>query len=158
MNVHSFWEVGMLGAISNLRLVAKCCREGRRLEDELAAWLAQGLEIYLNHQAGSLQEALGLRVPKGGVPWWREEAIRRRDGALRQLANIYLCGLSATGKAREIERIARRYAASAWRFDALREDMPREYAGKMQQWIWAAFKSGAPMPLGQRQLRQILGK
>lgn len=148
----------MLGAISNLRLVAKCCREGRRLEGELASWLAQGLESYLNHQAASLQEALGLRVPKGGVPWWREEAIRRRDAALRQLANLYLSGLSATGKAREIERLARRYAASAWRFDAVREEMPREYAGKMQQWIWVAFKSGAPMPLGQRQLRQILGK
>jgi hypothetical protein len=77
---------------------------------------------------------------------------------LRQLASLYLCGLSASGKAREIERLARRYAATAWRFDRTREDMPREYSGKAQQWIWIAFKSGAPMPLGQRQLRQILGK
>ncbi|MDF2765280.1 MAG: hypothetical protein K0S81_2274 [Rhodospirillales bacterium] len=148
----------MLSAIANLRLVAKCCREGQRLEGDLANWLGQGLETFLNHRARSLHEALGLRVPKGGVPWWREEAIRQRDAALRQLASLYLCGLSASGKAREIERLARRYAATAWRFDRTREDMPREYSGKAQQWIWIAFKSGAPMPLGQRQLRQILGK
>lgn len=148
----------MLREIANLRLVAKCCREGQRLEGELARWLGEGLESFLNHRARSLQEALGLRMPKGGVPWWREEAIRQRDAALRQLAKVYLCGLSVAGKAREIERLARRYAASAWRFDRQRQEMPREYAGKVQQWIWIAFKSGAPMPLGQRQLRQILGK
>ena len=148
----------MLSAIANLRLVAKCCREGQRLEGDLANWLGQGLETFLNHRARSLHEALGLRVPKGGVPWWREEAIRQRDAALRQLASLYLCGLSASGKAREIERLARRYAATAWRFDRAREDMPREYSGKAKQWIGIAFKSGAPMPLGQRQLRQILGK
>jgi hypothetical protein len=148
----------MLSAIANLRLIAKCCRDGQRLEGEVARWLGQGLETFLAHRTSSLHEALGLRVPKGGVPWWREEAIRRRDAALRELASCYFGGLSASAKAREVERLARRYAASAWRFDRNREEMPADYAGKAQQWVWLAFKSGAPMPLGQRQLRQILGR
>ena len=148
----------MLSAIANLRLVAKCCREGQLLERELAHWLSQGLERYLSHRATSLHEALGLRMPKGGVPWWREEAIRNRDAALRQLAAAYHHGLSVTGQAREIERLARRYAATAWRFDREREEMPADYVSRQQQWIWIAFKTGAPMPLGQRQLRQILAR
>ncbi len=148
----------MLGTIANLRLVAKRCREGQRLEGELARWLSDGLETFLSHRVHSLHEALGLRMPKGGVPWWREEAIRKRDAALRQLAAICLGGLSVTAQARAVGRLARRYAASAWRFDRERDVMPVGYADKMQQWIWIAFKSGAPMPLGERQLRQILGK
>jgi hypothetical protein len=148
----------VLSAITNLRLIAKCCREGQRLEGELARWLGEGLESFLAHRARSLHDALGLRVAKGGVPWWREEANRRRDAALRQLADLHFCNRSATAKAREIERLARRYAASTWRFDRAREQMPHQYRGTIQQWIWLAFKSGAPMPIGQRQLRQILGR
>lgn len=148
----------MLSAIANLRLVAKRCREGQRLEGDLARWLSDGLETFLNHRVPSLHDALGLRMPKGGVPWWREEAIRKRDAALRQLSAIYLGGLSVTARARDVERLARRYAATGWRFDRDRDEMPATYTHKMQQWVWIAFKSGAPMPLGERQLRQILGK
>ena len=149
----------MLSTIANLRLVAKCCRDGQRLEGELARWLGEGLETFLNHRVPSLHDALGLRMPRGGVPWWREEAIRQRDAALRQLAGIYLGGgLSVAAQAREIGRLARRYAASSWRFDRESDKMPRNYADKQQQWIWIAFKTGAPMPLGERQLRQILGR
>jgi hypothetical protein len=36
--------------------------------------------------------------------------------------------------------------------------MPSEYEGRQQKWIWIAFKTGAAMPLGERQLRQILGR
>ena len=147
----------MLGAICKLRLVAKCCREEQRFEGELAIWLAESLESYLDHRVGSLHEAFGLQAPVGGIPWWREEAMRQRDTALRQLATLHFGGDSVSNKAREIERLARRYAASAWRWDCSRESMPAAYAGKVHEWIWAAFKSGASMPLGQRRLRVILG-
>ena len=33
--------------------------------------------------------------------------------------------------------------------------MPSEYEGRQQKWIWIAFKTGAAMPLGERQLRQM---
>ena len=148
----------MLNTIANLRLVAKCCRGGERLEGELARWLSRSLESFLAHRSPSLNDAFGLRMPKGGIPWWREETIRQRDAALRQLAAMHLGHLSVAAQAREIGRLARRYASGNWRFDREREPMPSEYEGRQQKWIWIAFKTGAAMPLGERQLRQILGR
>jgi hypothetical protein len=34
--------------------------------------------------------------------------------------------------------------------------MPVDYAGTAHEQLWLAFKSGAAMPLGERQLRTIL--
>ncbi len=50
-----------------------------------------------------------------------------------------------------------RYAASAWRFDRERDAMPERYKGTQTECLWRAFKSGATMPIGVRQLRNILG-
>ena len=50
----------------------------------------------------------------------------------------------------------RRYAASTWRFDRNNDDMPAHYAGTPKECLWRAFKSSAPMPIGERQLRNIL--
>jgi hypothetical protein len=52
--------------------------------------------------------------------------------------------------------LSARYAASAWRFDRAQESMPPHYAGTAHEWLWLAFTSGAPMPIGERQLRNIL--
>jgi hypothetical protein len=46
--------------------------------------------------------------------------------------------------------------ASAWRIDRNYEDMPPAYAGTPKEFLWQAFQSGAPMPLGERQLRNIV--
>jgi hypothetical protein len=46
--------------------------------------------------------------------------------------------------------------ASAWRFDRNRPEMPLRYKRQPQELLWRAFKSGAFMPLSQRQLRNIL--
>jgi hypothetical protein len=35
--------------------------------------------------------------------------------------------------------------------------MPPRYRGTEREFVWRAFKSGAPMPLGERQLRNIVG-
>jgi hypothetical protein len=35
--------------------------------------------------------------------------------------------------------------------------MPTEHGGKPRELLWRAFKSGAPMPIGERQLRHIMG-
>jgi hypothetical protein len=59
-------------------------------------------------------------------------------------------------QAQEIWTTARRYAASAWRFDQDRDEMPAHYAGTPKECLWQAFKSSAPMPIGERQLRNIL--
>jgi hypothetical protein len=34
--------------------------------------------------------------------------------------------------------------------------MPAEYPGSPAEFLWIAFKSGAPMPLGERHMRSIL--
>ncbi len=86
-----------------------------------------------------------------------EEAIRARDGALRELAGRFHGARSVSGQAQEIRRRALRYATSAWRFDSARSAMPERYAGTQKEYLWHAFKSGAAMPICERQLRNLLG-
>jgi hypothetical protein len=148
----------MLIAIDNLREIVRRCRTGEPLSGDLAAWLARSLDEFLTHRRHSLDEALGLKGAKGGVPWWLEEAIRRRDQALRRLAQCHFPALSVSGQAARIRTSALRYAASAWRFDRERGSMPESYAGTDKEWLWSAFKSGAPMPICERQLRHVLGR
>lgn len=103
-----------------------------------------------------LDEALGMHAVRGGMPWWREAANRQRDEALRALGARYFGHLSMTARAERIACLANRYASSAWRFDRERADMPDSYRGTPTEQLWSAFKSRAPMPIGQRQLRTIL--
>ncbi len=145
----------MLMEIDKLRRIADCCLSGKVLDRELSSWLGRSLEAYLAREVSSLEAALGLRFAKGGIPWWMEERIRRRDKALRDLAHRYFSSVSVTERAREIHRLALRYAASAWRFDSQAENMPASYRDTVKEWLWQAFKSGASMPLSERQLRNI---
>jgi hypothetical protein len=146
----------MLRTIEQLGEIARRCKEGKPLTEELSAWLAKGLEEFLAHNARSLDEALGMRAVRGGMPWWREAANRQRDEALRALGERHFGHLSMTASAERIACLAGRYASSAWRFDRKRTAMPDSYRGTPAEHLWSAFKSGAPMPIGKRQLRTIL--
>jgi hypothetical protein len=86
-----------------------------------------------------------------------EEAIRKRDAALRELARRFYSELPIAAQAREIHRLAIRYASSAWLREREAIAPPAGYEGTRLQWLWAAFKAGAAMPLGERQLRHVLG-
>ena len=147
----------MLSAIQNLRDVALLCHQGQPLGDRLGEWLACSLDAFLAHQAATIDEALGIRSPRGGVPWWREEAIRVRDGLLRDFAGRYFADLAVAAKARRIRLLALRYGATAWRFDRARDAMPTQYQGTQTAWLWQLFRSGAPIPVSERHLRTILG-
>jgi hypothetical protein len=147
----------MLHAIDNMRTVAQLCRTKQPLPDSLAEWLAASLQSFLDHRSVSLNDAFELRNARGGVPWRTEAGIRARDGALRALAANHFSDLTVSAKASRIHQLSLRYAASSWRFDQLREMMPENYRGSAQESLWRAFKSGATMPLGSRQLRTILG-
>lgn len=146
----------MLANIENIRAIERCCRNRRPLSAEQTQWLGDALSAFLEHRCPSLESALGLANARGGVPWWLEEAIRKRNAALRTLAATCYAGLSASAQADRIWTLATRYAASAWRFDQTREVMPAHYAGTPKHHLWAAFASGAAMPLGKRQLRTVL--
>ncbi len=142
--------------IDNLREVARRCSAGEPLPASLAAWLGKSLDEFLSHRRCSIEDALGLVWPRGGVPWWLEEAMRKRDAALRELAQRFYCGQAVSRQAAAIYRAALRYAGSRWRSDRAAEELPPEHCGTPYEWLWRAFKSGAAMPIGDRQLRHIL--
>ncbi len=147
----------MTSTIDRLRHVATLCHHGGPLPRDLADWLGCGINRFLARKSKDLDGALGIVQAQGGLPWWREDAIRQRDAALRQLWQ-QTCPLdSVTARARKIAAMLRRYGASAWRIDRERAAMPPNYAGTAHEFLWRAFRTGAAMPLGERQLRTILG-
>ena len=147
----------MLLVIDDLREIARCCQEGEPMDERLTLWLGVALERFLTQDTRSLEEALGLQAPQGGVPWHLEEALRHRDAALRQLATRFCEGMSVSAQARQIHTWSVRYAATAWRFERTREEMPAHYEGTYKAPLWQAFKTGARMPICERRLRNILG-
>jgi hypothetical protein len=150
----------MLMAIERLRQVSDLCQEGKPMDESLANWFGDCLKDFLERRTESFEEAFGLPSCRGGVPWWKEERMRRRDAALRDLARGLASG-EADGRpvgalARDIHQMSKRYGASAWRIDRERADMPAAYEGTMKEHLWDAFRSDAPMPLGERQIRNII--
>ena len=146
----------MLQEIEYLREISRHCRSGEPLPEDLARWLGLSLEEFLTHRALSIEDAMGIRSDRGGVPWWMEEAMRKRDHALRELAHHFAPHLGSTAQARHIYQLAIRYAASAWRFDRDATCLPKGYAGSHNEYLWHSFRSGAPMPIGERRLRDVL--
>jgi len=146
----------MLATIELLENITARCLADQPLDQGQRHWLGRALAEYLAHRCPTIEDAMALRGDRGGIPWWREQANRKRDAALRELADRHFARLSVTAQARQLYTLSLRYAASAWRFDRERETMPPHYAGTANQWLWAAFASGAPMPIGERQLRHIL--
>ena len=92
----------MLVEINNLREVARRCIAGEPMDDELSRWFGTSLQDFLERRFDTIEDALGLRAPQGGVPWWMEIAIRTRDAALRELADSFHAERSVSGRAQEI--------------------------------------------------------
>ena len=157
MNEYSFIVSSRpIATIGNLREIARRCRSGEPLNQPLLHWLGASLDQFLLRRCTTIEDAFGLRAPRGGVPWWLEEAIRCRDAALRELAGRFFADASIAHRARQIRVLAVRYGASAWRYDRECDASPARYGGTPGEWLWRAFKSGAPMPICERQLRSIL--
>ncbi len=148
--------LSIIDTLDNLRQVACRCLTDEPLGQDLSTWLGEALDSYLTRQARTIEEALGLIFPQGGVPWWREEAMRIRDAALREWADGFPDDCSICRQANLIWTSAVRYAASAWPIDRDIAEMPARYLETPKEYLWRAFKSGAPMPIGERQLRNIL--
>jgi hypothetical protein len=145
----------MLPEIENLREIARRCQAGEPLDDDQSRWLGAWLEDFLTQHC-SLDEAFGLRSARGGVAWWQETAIRKRNAALRALAGQVCPEGSTSARARQVHTLAIRYAATCWRRDRDRDEMPPQYRGTAKAHLWRAFKAGAAMPIGERHLRSIL--
>jgi len=139
-----------------LREIARCCLAAEPLDEALSVWIGEALEAYLDSNADSLEDALGLKFGRGGVSWRAEAAIRMRDSALRELAKRFFADMRVCARARTIAAIALRYGTSAWRIDRNKGEMPAHYMGRPEEFLWLAFKSGARMPLGDRRIRDII--
>src|SRR5262249_2332636 len=118
----------MLTTIVKLREIHQRCLYEQPLESEHLHWLGNSLGAFLSHRCRSLDEAVGLKFARGGVPWWLEEAMRRRDAALRELADQYFADYSVLAQATKIRVMAVRYAASAWHNDKEHGSMPDRYS------------------------------
>jgi hypothetical protein len=145
-----------LDSIARLHRLASALKDG----DDDARWLADRLQNYFDAapRGLTLDLAFDLSPAPGQVSWWTARAIEARDSALRELAARFYSGRKPASQAYQIERQALRYAASTWRFDRERPDMPKEYTDTAAESLWWAFKSGATMPLSKRQLQSILGE
>ena len=146
----------VLSTIHLLHEIAQRCLTGEPLKPESARWLGGILDDFLEHRIDSLEDAMGLAQDRGGLPWWLELAIRKRDAALRELAIRFLGTATVRVKARRVRLMAVRYAEACWQADRSFNAVPQRYIGTPNEWLWRAFRSGARMPIGERQLRSIL--
>lgn len=148
----------MQASIDALDEICRICDGDGLLPEDLKSWMARALGRFLSQECDNLNEAFGLAQGRGGVPWWREKAIRERDAALRDLARDAFADLPVPARAREIARLARRYGGTAWPRDRLAGKMPRHHVGTPQAHLWRAFRSGAKMPVTERHLRTLLAE
>lgn len=147
----------MIGNIESLDTIRSHCQRGSPLPTHLRRWLAEALDRYLEQDCENLNEAFGIIQARGGMPWWRERAIRARDAALRQLYRRFLGDAPVGERARLIAQLSRRYASTCWPRDRAKRTMPARYRGTPNEFLWRAFKSRAKMPVTERHLRTLLG-
>lgn len=148
----------MLGNIEALEAIHSRCAGDLPLTPDLRDWLAESIGRYLDHDCGSLNEAFGLTQGHGGVPWWRERAIRQRDAALRALADGHFGALSVYARAKAVAEVSERYQSTCWPRDRALERMPDRYRGTPKEHLWRAFRAEAKMPVSERRLRTLLGE
>lgn len=97
-----------------------------------------------------LERTLGAAVRSAAT------AGEARDAALRALAQRFYTGVPVSTQAARISALAETYAFVNWPRDQERAQAPALYRDTPDEFLWAAFMSGAPMPLPPRDLRRIL--
>ena len=79
-----------------------------------------------------------------------------RDEILRALAQRFYPGVPVSTQAARLHLLAAAYAIANWPGDRARLQCPPHYRGTPDEYLWAAFKTGAPIPIASRDLRRIL--
>jgi len=127
-----------------LKLVpAAAMQAAASIPHELAQWLERALG------------ASGVRrgAARGG---WPDAAGEARDAVLRALAQRFYPCVPVSTQAARINALAATYAFLNWPRDRERPQIPARYRNTPEEYLWAAFKCGAPMPLPRRELRRVL--
>jgi hypothetical protein len=113
------------------------------LPRELSLWLERALGT------GGAER---VTLP-GGSP---DAAGDVRDAVLRALAQRFFPFVPVSTQASRIHALAEAYGFVNWPRDRERTQIPARYRGLPDEYLWAAYKSGAPLPLPRRELRRIL--
>jgi hypothetical protein len=113
------------------------------LPSELSLWLERALG------AGG---AARVTLP-GGSP---DPAGEVRDAVLRALAQRFFPFVPVSTQVSRLHALAEAYGFVNWPRDRERTQIPARHRGLPDEYLWAAYKSGAPMPLPRRELRRIL--
>lgn len=79
-----------------------------------------------------------------------------RDEILRALAQRFYPGVPVSTQAARIHLLAVAYAIANRPSCRMDPHCPPQHRGRPEEYLWAAFKSGASMPIAPRELRRIL--
>ncbi len=122
---------------------------------DLAEWFIEGIDEFLNEAASGLDLARALGLSKrGGCAWRHEEALRQRNGIIRDLHEQYYSSQPLPDAIKAIHLLAIRYQAASARRDAAKAEADLVADGR-RRLIAAALRTGRPFP-GPKQLRTIL--
>lgn len=130
---------------------------GRQETEADRAELADRVRLYLQgaEHGVSLDEAFALTCAPGQSPWWRSEALGRRDAAIRTLARRYFAGRSVALQAAQVHAALDIYASGLWRFDRRNSDPPKHYLGTPKLILFDILRASDKI-LSVRQIQRIL--
>ncbi|MES0076952.1 hypothetical protein [Mesorhizobium sp. M0058] len=122
-------------------------------------WIAAALRRYLAaaDDGLSIEDALELTAPARAMPWWRVDALARRDMALCELARVFYPSPSLSQRAAGVYDALARYARAEWPRDQRLESMPVHYVGTPAELLFSAMKAHPEM-LSERQVTRIVAK
>ena len=140
-------------AVENMKLLVRYRDANEPLPPDLIFWLSDAFQAYLEGRCASLNDAFALKRHARAYA-----QLVTRNEALRALAGVHFSSYRLSRQATRISELSRRYGTGRWRHDQHFKAMPQAYRGTVDECLWLAFKSGAAMPLGPRQLRTILRK
>lgn len=125
--------------------------------DPLERWASECLAEYLEGAAHGVRlgQAFGVEPVRGEVPWWRREALARRDDAIRRLARVRYGNQAPNEQADRVLAELERYVTSTWRHDRARGG-PRHDGEAHAALFDAADACDGALPASPRQVRRII--
>jgi hypothetical protein len=104
----------------------------------------------INDDAVMFPRGPGHRLP-GTV-----RALRERDRLLREAANHFCVGMSASGAATKLARALAVYRSTAWRRDRTETSCPQRHLGTLREVCWRILQT-RDAPIAARTIRRALG-
>jgi hypothetical protein len=139
-----------LAAMARLRRVAEAVQDTPD-----GQWFSAVVERYIEGAPAGvkLDEAFGVAVPLGGVPWWTEQRRAERDDAIRELAATFAG--PPRSRAQAVADELRRYQSTGWRHEQARgEPRTNDPRRKLMFAIFSADER--PPPTGYRRIYDII--